>query len=613
LRRSDQEEIEKIRNSLYDSQPAATVPAVKAPGGRKVSYTFEPTVDWRRLVFGFQPVPTFSASDIKTSKSGGEIKSEGESKKTFETDKADLSKTQKAETRLIKDGKTFGIIVKITETVDGRSKTDGSTFRKVTVMMWKASVAACPDVNGIAAGTGEAQLKTETSATGPAGTARMDRTVNIASKTTGSVDDEAEMTHYDLNAEAVETISGYDDAARRGLLSEPVLKDRTTKLFYELKDNRIETTSKDGERTPAKVGTVTVKKISGTADDEVKAADKPAGVMIAGIWNHTNSVYKSARSFWRNYRCVSIDAKAPKTRLKKGETIAVTAESVHRQDGSKVNARLEAGALDAAVTPEVQTGTPRATYRYTNGDEKVSHYTVESFSKRGIGIGGIAFITETECSGGYTGKIEITKTRTETNTKVTAKGQHISDQYYSGTDTYKFNFDYSARAEITDSDPSRSEDGSVSVDLRGVGAASASRIAEETSQWTTTTDCFPDPPKQAGKNSSSLIKEIGSLAGEPVDGILQINGRTFRIAIGIPEISGTSTHRTVVKPFGWCMMEQNPSSDETEKDEMSFSRETFEVEGTIDPSRADTIEGSRTFEDEMGLQVTISWSLKKCR
>ncbi|MDM7921780.1 MAG: hypothetical protein QUS14_05720, partial [Pyrinomonadaceae bacterium] len=423
----DSEEIQKIKDSLYTPAKVETTPAATPKAGRRGGFTFEPRFDWRRLAFGFSPVPTL-ASDVTTSKNGGEIKSEAERTKSFETDKATLKKTQKAETRFIRDGKTFGIIMKTVETIEGRSKTDDSTFRKVTEMMWKASVAACPDVNGISAGTGEGWVMTETEVKAAAGNAKMSRHVQVSSKTTGNVNDEAEMTDYDLTAEATDTVAGYDDATRRGLLSETVLKDRSTKVFYEIKGNQIEVkpSDADGERRPAKMGKITVKKLSGSPDADLQAADKVAGALVTGLWNHTNSMYSSARSFWRRYRCVSIDVKAPKTRLKKGETVTITAETTHRQDGAKVNARLEASALDGAVTPEIQKGTPRVTYRYTNGDEKTSHYTVESFSKRGIGIGGIEFMTETECSGGYTGRIEITKKKVETDTKVTAKGQHMS-------------------------------------------------------------------------------------------------------------------------------------------------------------------------------------------
>lgn len=612
----DKAEIEKIRESIKNGVPQKTetgIPGKPAVRGRKTGYYFEPTVDWRRLVFAFQPVLNLQGGDVKVSKNGGEISSAGERKKTFETDKAVMTRTQKAETKFIKDGKTFGVEIRTTEVIEGRSKTDDSTFRKVTEIMWKSSVAACPDANGGESGTGGANIKSETAVTGKAGTAKMSRIVNVTSKSLGNVNDEAEMTEYDLLADATETTSGYDDATRRGLLSDVVLKDGVVKLRYEITGNRLEIIdSENGGRTPAKIGKLVVKKVPGTSGDAVKTADKAAGALVAGIWNHTNDMYKAARSNWRNYRCVSIDARSPKTRLKKGESVAITAETVHRQDGSKVNSRLEAGALDAAITPEVELGKPRVTYRYTHGDATTSDFTVESFSKRGIGIGGIRFITETECAGGYSGTIEITKKKTETETKVTAKSQHVSDQYYSGTDTHNWSFDYSATISITDSDVSRHEDGSVSVSLRGLVTANAARIAEEKSDWVTQTDCFPDPPKRAGQNAFSLMEERGTLQGMAADGTLTLDAGNYRLNFGIPEIEGTNTHRQAVKPFGWCMPEQNPPSDETTSDPMSFSAENVNVEESYDPARMDVIEGSKTFEDDMGFQVTIKWSLRKC-
>lgn len=613
----DKAEIEKIKESIKNGVPQkieTVVPGKPAGRGRKVGFYFEPTVDWRRLVFAFQPVSTSPPGDIRVSKNGGEISSEGERKKTFETDKAVMTQTQKAETKFIKDGKTFGVEIRTSEVIDGRSKTDDNTFRKVTEIMWKSSVAACPDANGGENGTGGANIRSETAVTGKTGTAKMSRIVSITSKSLGNVDDEAKMGEYDLIADSTETISGYDDAARRGLLSDAMLKDGIVKLRYELIGNKLEiNNSENGEgRTPAKIGKPVVKKVLGTSDEAVKSADKVAGALVAGIWNHTNDMYKAARSNWRNYRCVTIDARATKTRLKKGESVAITAETVHRQDGGKVNARLEAGALDAEITPEVELGKPRVTYRYTHGEASTSDFTVESFSKRGIGIGGLRFITETECSGGYTGTIEITKKKSETETKVTAKGQHISDQFYSGTDTHKWDFDYSATANITDSDISRHEDGSVSVSLRGLVTANAARIAEEKSDWVTQTDCFPDPPKQAGKNSFSLMEERGNLQGTAADGTVTLEAGNYRLNFSIPEIEGTNTHRQVVKPFGWCMPEQNPPSDETTKDPMSFSAENISAEGSYDPARTDVIEGSKTFQDDMGFQVTIRWTLRKC-
>jgi hypothetical protein len=156
--------------------------------------------------------------------------------------------------------------------------------------------------------------------------------------------------HYDLEAEAVETIQGYDDAAARKLMTDVTFKDGTYRLRYEMTGNKIEInkTAEGGPRVPAKMGKIVVKMVPGSNPEDVKRTDKAAGALVAGIWNHTNDMYKAARSNWRNYGCVEVVSKSPKMRLKKGERIIINAETVHKQDGSRVNARLEAGALDAS-------------------------------------------------------------------------------------------------------------------------------------------------------------------------------------------------------------------------------------------------------------------------
>ena len=198
-------------------------------------------------------------------------------------------------------------------------------------------------------------------------------------------------------------------------------------------------------------------------------------------------------------------------------------------------------------------------------------------------------------------------------TKVTKKGEHISDQYYTGTNDYKWNYDYNAVFNVSNSPADTYEDGTISATLKGSVNAKASRITDERDNWTTTTDCFPDPPRTAGQNSSSLIKEIGNLNGMIDDGMLQIEGTRFRLTFGVPEISATRTHRTIVKPFGWCMADANPPSDTNDESQMSFSNEAIEIEGTIDPKNPNMIEGSKTYTDELGNEVTISWSLQQCK
>jgi chaperonin cofactor prefoldin len=577
-----------------------------------------PKRDWRAFAFGFQPFEAVQDGkpDVKITQSDKEIKAEGKDEKNFETDKASLKRTQKAESKFIKDGEVFGVEIKHTETIEGKSKTGSQYFRKETLMMWSARVAACPDVKGITAGTGKGSVTAKTTITdGSGATATVTRTVAADTKTTGHVDDEAEMTHYDLEAEAVETIQGYQDAEARGLMTDVTFKDGTYRLRYEMTGNKIEInkTAEGVPRIPAKMGKIVVKMVPGSNPEDVKRTDKAAGALVAGIWNHTNDMYKAARSNWRNYGCVEIVAIAPKMRLKKGERIIINAETVHKQDGGKVNARLEAGALDATVSPENQQASPGAKFTFVHGDLEKSDFTVESFSKRGIGIGGLEFITEQACNGGVSGKIEISMRKTEAWTKVTKKGEHISDQYYSGTAEYKWSFDYNAAFNVVNSPADANEDGSISATLKGAVQAKAARLTDEKDNWTTTTDCFPDPPRTAGKNSFSLIKEEGALTSTIDDGMLLVEGSKFRLTFGVPEIAVKRTHRTSVKPFGWCMMDQNPPSDETDESEMSFSHEAVEIEGAIDPKNPNSITGTKTYTDELGNEVTLSWALRICK
>jgi hypothetical protein len=618
---AQREEIEKLKEGLKAKPAAAPKPAPApkpaarpAPRRRAANTGGLPRLDWRQLAFGFAPLGQEGGPEVRIKQTDKEVSAEGESRKSFETDKASLKRTQKAETKFVKDGNVFGVEIKHTEVIEGTSKTDDKKFRKETTMFWRAEVAACPDAKGVTAGKGSGHVTARTFVQGGAGSATVSRHVKADTKTTGHVDDEAEMTHYDLEAEAVETIEGYDDAAARELLTDVTFKDGTYRLRYEMTGNKIEInkTAEGGTRVPAKMGKIVVKMVPGANVEDVKRTDKAAGALVAGVWNHTNDMYKAARSHWRNYGCVEIQCRVPKKVLKNGERVLVEAETVHKQDAGKVNARLEGGALDASVTPETQQGTPLAKFTYTHGDGEKSDFTVESFSKRGIGIGGVEFLTERECAGGFSGKVEFTARKSEGWTKVTKKGEHISDQYYSGTAEHKWSYDYQGSFDIADSPGSTDEAGDISATLKGAFRAGVARVTDEKDNWTTTTDCFPDPPRTAGKNSFSLIREEGKLTGTIDDGVLRITGTRYRIAFGFPEIRGTRTHRTQVKPFGWCMADANPPSDETDEGTESFPVQSVEFEGALDPKNPDVIQGSKTYTDEMGYEVTVSWNLRAC-
>jgi hypothetical protein len=131
-------------------------------------------------------------------------------------------------------------------------------------------------------------------------------------------------------------------------------------------------------------------------------------------------MYESAQENWKNGGCVEVICKAPKSEMKTGETIAVSAETVHLQDKSKVNARLNAEANPGILMPESQAGTPAGTFTFTKEGEESSYFTVKSVSKRGIGETSIKFEKELEEpseSGAWTGTIDVRRTHYEEKEK----------------------------------------------------------------------------------------------------------------------------------------------------------------------------------------------------
>lgn len=217
------------------------------------------------------------------------------------------------------------------------------------------------------------------------------------------------------------------------------------------------------------------------------------------------------------------------------------------------------------------------------------------------------------CEGrGWNGTIEVSYRKSENWTKVTNKGEHLSDQHYSGTEQYKWIYTYDAIFNVQDSPGEMNEDGSITAELNGSITAEALRLSETKDSWTTKTDCFPDPPRVAGRNSMSIIKESGKINETGDRGTLRITGDKFKIAFLISEIGGKYEKRESMKDFGWCMMDMNPPHESTSESSMSFSMEGIVIEGTIDPKTPTVLQGSQSYTDEAGMEVVLRWSLRKC-
>jgi hypothetical protein len=210
----------------------------------------------------------------------------------------------------------------------------------------------------------------------------------------------------------------------------------------------------------------------------------------------------------------------------------------------------------------------------------------------------------------WSGTIEYIRHSAENHTKVTNKGEHLSDQHYTGTAVLKTSFDYKGVFNVNHSSGNASyDDGSKIISLKGLVSAEALRVREEQDNWKTQTDCFPDTPqfRVAGKDSFSNITESGKLAQASGDGVMSINASHYTISFGIPQINGKRVHKTAVKPFGWCMMDQNPPHDSTDESAEIFSSERVEIEGTLDPKSPDLLKGKLQPDEE----TTIVWNLTR--
>ena len=209
----------------------------------------------------------------------------------------------------------------------------------------------------------------------------------------------------------------------------------------------------------------------------------------------------------------------------------------------------------------------------------------------------------------WSGTIEVRHQRRESWTRVISQGEHPSDPRHSGTEETKSSYDYTASFNVVASSGNTYEDGSKLVQLKGSIDAEALRVDEEKHSWRTETDCFPDTPRirTAGKNSSSIITESGKLPRTSGDGIMQIRGTQLKISFGVPEIEATRVHKTVIKPFGWCMPEANPPDDSSDESQVSFSGESVIIEDRIDAKNPNVLKGTSQPDNE----TTIVWSLTR--
>ena len=561
-------------------------------------------LDWRQLAFGFLPLPPQAEKPhVKLTETDKEIKAEGETRKSFETKEAKGTRTQKAETRYVKDGKTFGVEIKNTQIIEAVSKADGKSFRQEISLVWGAEVAACPDANGVTAGTGMAKVISKTVYTEGGAPVTMTSEFDLRAKLTGHVNDEAVLTHYDLQLDAYTTNSGYEEALGRNIIKEIKLKDGRYGLHYDIPGNTIEVSDGryGGERTPAKMGKATARKLTAMSDAEATTVGSAVGPMIPSIWNSANEMYKSAERSWKNYGCVEVICKAPKLTLKQDEEVVISAETVHLAEGGKVNAQLKAEAYGGQTTPESQRGTPGASFTFTRGGEENSSFYVESISKRGIGRGEVEFRVEQEEAaeaGAWAGTITAERTKREEREK--RAGANLAENGGHLETTTQVQLKLTGRldrtVEATNAHIALSSGEQVQVDYEydrykvdegycGPNAVPYKGPKEITRTSMTTADL---------NQETRVYVEIGKTGGS--------------ITFSLPEVTGRTVHSYVHKSP--CAEHDRANTNEALDEDAATPGGSFSFSFPVDPTQK-SFRGSVTVRDDDGGTTTYTWELTR--
>lgn len=581
--------------------------AKEVSGFKGLAPTGLPRLDWRALAFGFQPVA--QAPQVQVNETKGQVSASGSASKEFEGENGTVKRTNKVETKAIDDGRTVGVEYKTTETIDARSKIADKAFRKETVVSWRVEVAACPDANGVVAGTASETVNSTNVITEAGASTTVAREVTIQMRLTGHVNDDAEMTHYDMEGDVTETASGFAEAGRRGLIKDSAQRDGNARVSYLFGRNFAGTndsTDRGIVRTPPKAGTVTVKAGANTSAEDARRLDQSAGKLIGAVWNEANNSFQRARSNWRNYGCVEVVCRAPKSKLRPGEQVEVAAESVHKNDRGPVAGLLKATGSES-VTPEEQRGA-KASFVLTGLSEGTnpSSITVESVSKRGIGIGGLDFALEKEeteetaCAAGWTGVVTAERTRREEREK--RSGDNLAENGGHLVTTAKIRLTLGGRRVASSEGPGA---------FTGQASVSQEQVDFEYDKYHVDEGyCGPSAtPYKAPLEKTRTSKTAGSVSGE-LRYVLSVGATSGSISFSAPEMMASTVHSYTHKSA--CPDNDRANTTQATDEGVAIGGGSYSFSFPVAPGQQ-SVNGSLTVREEDGSTTTYTWQLVPCQ
>jgi hypothetical protein len=581
--------------------------AKEVSGFRRLAPGARPRIDWRALAFGFQPLP--QGPQVQVNETKTQVSASGSASKEFEGENGTVKRTNKVETKAIDDGRTVGVEYKTTEVIDARSKIADKSFRKETTVSWRVEVAACPDAQGVVAGTATESVNSRNLINEGGASTLVSRDVSIQMRLTGHVNDDAEMTHYDMEGDVTETASGFGEAAGRGLIKDAAQKDGARRVSYLFRNNFAGTNDSTDQgivRTPPKAGTVAVKAGPNTSAEDARQLDQSAGKLIGAVWNEANNSFQRARSNWRNYGCVEVVCRAPKSKLKPGEEVEVAAESTHKHDSGPVAGLLKASGTES-ITPEEQRGA-RASFVLTGLAEgsNPSSITVESISKRGIGIGGLDFAMEKEeseetlCAAGWTGVVTAERKRREEREK--RSGDNLAENGGYLESTAKVQLRLGGRRV-----GSSEGDGA----FEGVANTLQQQLDFEYDKYHVDEGyCGPSAtPYKAPLEKTRTSKTAATYNGA-LRYVLSVGGGSGSITFTLPEMMASTVHSYTHKSA--CSYNDRANTNQATDEGVTVGGGSYSFSFPIAPGRQ-SLNGSITVREEDGSTTTYTWQLVPCQ
>ena len=540
--------------------------------------------------------------------------------KTIETPEVTVNRNQSASSEVGYDGtnrlsKSMGT----EETVETISKADGRKIAKTSKMSFGASLDVCPDFAGVVRGTGTAKFYSQTTINTGKQLAALTSEYTVDFRVTAYVNDDAEMTHFDLKGTVIEKKLGFDRALRIGLVtSTDGTVDGTRSAFVQF-DGNTPPSSVPGEYGMTRdisptLGKETFKPLPTNSDADnqrlTEVAQSASGAFVVDL----DMLMRSSISRWRNYECVSVKCTAPKTQLAPNESVDVTAVSVSALDQSRFNAKLN-GIGTQTVTPGDQEGKPTATYSLTAPEKEKATIIVKSVSRRGIGLEVL--------------EIPVTETKKKPPVKQPPAKPKKCDQGWTGTVKAVRNFTKLDRGKadgrLLRSTTNASSTYSVEITLVGTrdltagivnnfhGNARGTYVKEETRER----NYAPGRMSCSGRmlespeTQKNVLTYRGDSSGQTLVAVA-INGNMGHIDFSPPPMMATFTHAYIYETA--CPSYDQVNTKTARSDNLQEITETgFEVDFNIDPSSPNVLVGSKTVQESDGSETTYTWSLSRCQ